>query len=64
MGLTALYEVPADAAVGAALVLHAATFAPVTVVGLAWMARDGISFRGMANLTASATPRAGRREPT
>ena len=57
VGLTALYEVPVDAAVGAALVLHAATFAPVTVVGLAWMARDGISFRGMANLTASATPR-------
>lgn len=56
VGLTAFYDVPMDAAVGAALVLHAATFAPVTVVGLAWMARDGISFRGMTNLT-SAAPR-------
>ena len=46
VGLTAFYEVPVDAAVGAALVLHAATFAPVTVVGLAWMARDGITFPG------------------
>ena len=57
VGLTAFYEVPVDAAVGAALVLHAATFAPVTVVGLAWMARDGITFRGMADLTSSSTPR-------
>ena len=56
VGLTAFYEVPVDAAVGVALVLHAATFAPVTVVGLAWMARDGMTFRGMANLTSSPTP--------
>ena len=56
VGLTAFYEVPVDAAVGAALVLHAATFAPVTVVGLAWMARDGMTFRGMASLTSSSTP--------
>lgn len=57
VGLTALYDVPADAAVGAALVLHVVTFAPVTVVGLAWMARDGISFRGMARLTRPTPPR-------
>ncbi len=57
VGLTAFYEVPMDAAVGAALVLHAATFAPVTVVGLVWMARDGITFRGMTDLTSSSTSR-------
>lgn len=56
VGLTGFYDVPVDAAVGAALVLHAATFAPVTVVGLAWMVRDGISFRGMVNLTPSTAP--------
>ena len=56
MGLTAFYEVPVDAAVGAALVLHAATFAPVTIVGMAWMVRDGLTFRGMVNLTSSAAP--------
>ncbi len=56
VGLTAFYEVPVEAAVGAALVLHAATFAPVTVAGLAWMVRDGISFRGMVNLTPSPSP--------
>ena len=58
VGLTAFYDVPADAAVGVALVLHAATFAPVTVVGLAWMARDGMSLRGMVSLTPSTAPRA------
>ena len=57
VGLTAFYEVPVDAAVGAALVLHAATFAPVTIVGMAWMVRDGLTFRGMVNLTSSAAPR-------
>lgn len=56
VGLTAFYDVPMDAAVGAAVVLHAATFAPVTVVGLAWMARDGITFRRMADLTSSSAP--------
>lgn len=56
-GLTAFYGAPVDAAVGAALVLHAVTFAPVTVVGLAWMAHDGISLRGMTKLTRSTTPR-------
>ena len=55
VGLTAFYAAPPDAAVGAALVLHAATFAPVTVVGLAWMARDGITFRGMRDLTSSSS---------
>ena len=58
VGLTAFYHVPEDAAVGAALVLHAATFVPVTVVGLAWMARDGLSLRGMASLTPPAAARA------
>lgn len=53
-GLTAFYEVPEAAAVGAALVLHAATFAPVTAAGLAWMVRDGVSFRGMTDLTRAA----------
>ena len=63
VGLTAFYEVPVDAAVGAALVLHAATFVPVTVVGLAWMARDGITFRGMTDVTPSPTTRAGDAAP-
>ena len=57
VGLTGFYDVPVDAAVGAALVLHAATFAPVTIAGMAWMVRDGITFRGMVNLTSTAAPR-------
>ncbi len=56
VGLTAFYEVPMDAAVGAAVVLHAATFAPVTVVGLAWMARDGLTFRVLTDLPPPSTP--------
>jgi uncharacterized protein (TIRG00374 family) len=37
------YGVPNDRAVGAALVLHGISFIPVTLLGLAFMAREGLS---------------------
>ena len=42
VGATLLYGAPDAAAVGAALVLHAMSFLPVAVVGVAWMAQEGV----------------------
>ena len=50
VGVTGFYGAPVDAAVGAALVLHAVSFGPVTLVGIAWMARDGLTFRSAVDL--------------
>ena len=48
----------ADRAVGAAIVLHAISFVPVTVVGLILMARDGVSLGRIQSL-ATETKRPG-----
>jgi uncharacterized membrane protein YbhN (UPF0104 family) len=37
------FGVPTDRAVGAAIVLHAISFMPVTILGIVFMAREGIS---------------------
>jgi hypothetical protein len=48
------FGVPDDRAIGAAIVLHGVSFVPVTLLGLAFMARDGISLsRAQALATAS-----------
>ena len=39
-----------DQAVGAAIVLHAVSFVPVTALGLLFMAQDGLTFRGMRTI--------------
>ena len=39
---TLLYGAPDAAAIGAALVLHAMSFLPVTVVGVVCMAQEGV----------------------
>jgi uncharacterized protein (TIRG00374 family) len=44
LAVTAFYGAPADRAVGAAIVLHAISFLPVTLVGTALMMREGLSF--------------------
>ena len=41
------------AAVGAALVLHALSFGPVTLLGIVWMARDGSTLRSAVHLVSS-----------
>jgi len=45
IGVTGFYGAPVDAAVGAGLVLHALSFGPLTLLGLVWMAHDGLTFR-------------------
>ena len=49
--VTTFFGASNDAAVGAALVLHAVSFVPVTLVGLWFMARDGMSVFGLKSLT-------------
>jgi uncharacterized membrane protein YbhN (UPF0104 family) len=44
------FGVPNDRAVGAALVLHAISFVPVTLAGLALMTREGLSFGRMRQM--------------
>mgnify|MGYP001227152717 FL=1 len=53
VGVTSFYAAPVDAAVGAALVLHAVSFGPVTLLGIVLMARDGLTFRSAVNLASS-----------
>ncbi len=45
-----------DRAVGAAIVLHAISFIPVTLVGAALMAREGLTFKTAQELASSGTP--------
>ena len=50
--VTEFFSAPADRAVGAAIVLHAVSFVPVTLLGLIFMAREGLTF-GSARRIAS-----------
>jgi glycosyltransferase 2 family protein len=50
--VTQFFAAPVDRAIGAAIVLHALSFVPVTALGLVFMAREGLTFgraREMAN---------------
>jgi glycosyltransferase 2 family protein len=50
IAVTTFFAVPADRAVGAAIVLHAISFLPVLGVGLVLMAREGLTFAGAREL--------------
>ena len=50
------FGVPDDRAIGAAIVLHGVSFVPVTLLGLAFMARDGISLSRAQALAAASRP--------
>ncbi len=52
IAVTKFFGVPVDRAVGAAIVLHALSFVPVTLLGLVFMAREGLSLGRMRELTA------------
>lgn len=52
IAVTAFYGAPDDRAVGAAIVLHAVSFVPVTIMGIAFMAHEGISLGNMRRLAA------------
>lgn len=52
IAVTAFYAAPEDRAVGAAIVLHAISFVPVTILGIAFMAQEGMSLGNMRRLAA------------
>lgn len=54
LGLTSFYGADNDVAVGAAILQHAVNFVPVALVGFWYIAREGLSFRRMRELSASA----------
>jgi uncharacterized membrane protein YbhN (UPF0104 family) len=54
IGVTAFYAVPNDRAVGAAIVLHALSVAPVTIVGLLLFVREGFTLTSMGRLSRTA----------
>ena len=51
LGATVLYGAQDDRAVGAALGLHLFSFGPVVLLGLAFMARDGLRLSGVRELS-------------
>jgi glycosyltransferase 2 family protein len=54
IGATAFFGAANDRAVGAAIVLHAVSFVPVTIFGAIFMAQEGLSFSRMKGIAADA----------
>ena len=57
--VTEFFAAPFDRAVGAAIVLHALSFLPVTLLGLAFMAREGLTFRSARRIARDASGSSG-----
>ena len=53
-GMTTFFGAANDKAIAAALVLHAISFVPVILLGLLFMAQDGLSLGGLKELARSA----------
>ena len=62
LGATSFYGAPNDRAVGAAIVLHALSFLPVTALGLLFVVQDGLGFGGMRKLASLAAAEGGSDE--
>jgi glycosyltransferase 2 family protein len=56
IAVTAFFGASEEQAVGAALVLHAISFVPVTVVGIALMAHEGLTLGGMRRMAHDRAP--------
>lgn len=56
LGLTSFYAAENNAAVGAAIVQHAVNFVPVLLLGLVFLAHDGLSLTRLRAMTAEAKP--------
>ncbi|HEY6363018.1 MAG TPA: lysylphosphatidylglycerol synthase domain-containing protein, partial [Vicinamibacterales bacterium] len=54
IGVTTFFGAPNDAAVAAAIVVHAVGFMPVVFIGMVFMAQDGLSVRRLPALTRTA----------
>lgn len=52
--VTTFFGVPNDRAIAGAIVLHAISFLPVTLLGLIFMAREGLSFGRMRDIAVAA----------
>ena len=63
LGATVLYGATDDQAVGAGLLLHLLSFGPVTVLGLVFMAQDGLRFANMRGLANGAPAAAAAQQP-
>lgn len=63
LAVTAFYGVPNDSAVAGAIVLHAMSFLPVTVLGAWFMFRDGLSLAGVQRLREEAAHADGEAGP-
>jgi len=50
IGATVFYGAPNDRAVGAAIVLHAASIVPIVLLGLVFMAQSGLDLKGIRRL--------------
>lgn len=59
IAVVTFFGVPESSAVGGAIVLHAVSFVPVTLLGLIFMAREGLSLGGIRELAAQEQPAAG-----
>jgi uncharacterized protein (TIRG00374 family) len=57
------FRAPSERAVGAAIVLHAISFVPVTLLGIYFMAREGLTLGGARRL-AEETSQSGKRADT
>lgn len=57
--VTTFFAAAADRAAGAAIVLHAISFVPVTLLGIAFMMREGLTLAGARRMAADAADRAG-----
>jgi uncharacterized protein (TIRG00374 family) len=53
-GVTTFFHAPNDRAVAAAIVVHALSFIPVALVGIIFMAQDGLSLNRLQDLSAEA----------
>ncbi len=55
-GATTFFHIANDRAVAAAIVLHAISFMPVVLLGMVFMAQDGLSVGGLQRLARSTRP--------
>lgn len=63
LALVSLYAADNDRTVAFAVALHAISFVPVSLVGAYWLAREGLSLRGLGDFTRAGAPPAARPPP-
>jgi len=58
IGVQTFFGAPDDRAIGAAIVLHAISFLPVTALGIVFMAREGLTLARARTLATDSPPAA------